>query len=158
MDQGRRLYHDLVMMQLYWGMMLIMALAQAPKSSTPLTAGPCRGAFQRLRLMPPTPYLQFEIWKLLFEIWSLEFEVEPWNVKLEIRNPSFEAGSLKVETWNLKVEATLPSQIVKTSENLWKSLKIFEDDVSMSYDSQTISQWDMIFKVFQRFSRIFKYL
>ena len=103
--------------------------------------------------MPPTTYLQFEVWKLLFEIWSLEFEVEPWNVKLEIRNPSFEAGSLKVETWNLKVEATLPSQILKTSENLWKSLKIFEDDVSMSYDSETISQWDMIFK---GFSKIFQ--
>ena len=55
MDQGRRRYHDLVMMQLYWGMTLIMAPAQAPKSITPLTAEPCRGAFQCLRLMPPTP-------------------------------------------------------------------------------------------------------
>ena len=36
-------------------MTLIMAPAQAPKSDTPLTAGPCRGAFKALRLMPPTP-------------------------------------------------------------------------------------------------------
>ena len=56
MDRSRGLYHDLVMMQLYWGMTLIMAPAQAPKSSTPLTAGPCRGAFIALRLMPPTPF------------------------------------------------------------------------------------------------------
>ena len=32
MDQGRRLYNDLVTMQLYWGMKLIMAPAQAAKS------------------------------------------------------------------------------------------------------------------------------
>ena len=62
-----------------------------------------RGGFQRLRLMPPTPYLPLEIWSLKSEICRLKFEI--WCLNIEMWNLKSEFCQLNSEIWSLKLDA-----------------------------------------------------
>ena len=90
--------------------------------------------------------LKIEVRNLKLLILNLRFQIS--NAKSEIWNWKCEIQERKL--WNSKLESTSPFQILKISQNLWKSMKNIKNRWKWHLNGTSFSGFVCIFGDFQR--------